>query len=281
MSTLPSPILPTGALRPISPVPLSTIASHPNYSSNSPGSSTSSRQADSAGARDERSRALQPKQILPAHPMAAQASTKAMEQQIKASNKTAAMESSVGPQKRATAHSKMQKHSALRIESFSSKESHVSDDEDEHEKNTLPLSSTGRKGKSSTVSSKSSKDEEHESEGSSSEDGDVDDKNDSGKSEGSDKDPLADLNGPDEKPFTADHFEDDEQEKAEREWQPEDVPRDGRPPRSKWPTVKYANFLRLRLPDLHEKLVLAVPGIGAAAAVRLSKRGIDTVRYLT
>ena len=274
MSTLPSPILPTASVRSTAPAPftLSTIASP----SNSLGRSTNSEQAD------ERSRALQPKQIPPAHPMATWASTKAMAEEKKYSNKTTA-ESSVRPQSGATTHSKMKSHPTLRIESFSSKVSHhqqsESDDEDEQDENTLPLSSTGRKEKSSTVSNKSSTndEEEQEGEGTSSEDVEVEDENDSRHSERSDNDSLAELNGPDEESFTANHVEEDEQEKGEREWQPENVPQDGRPPRGKWPTVKYASFLCLRLPDLHEKLVIVVPGIGASSAVRLSKRGIDTV----
>lgn len=206
-------------------------------------------------------------------------------------NKTAAMESNVRPQKEATALSKMQKHQTLRIESFSSEESpqQQNDSEEEDDKldeSKLPLSSIGLKspslsstGKSSTASIKSSEDEEdEEDEGSSSEDWHLEDK--SGQSNGSNDDSLAQLNGPDDEPFTADHYEDNEQEKGEREWQPEDVPRDGLPPHGKWPTAKYASFLRLRLPDLHEKLVVVVPGIGTAAAVRLSKRGIDTVCYV-
>ena len=183
----------------------------------------STRHAGSGGAREQRSRALQPKQIPPAHQMAIRASTKAIEQE-------AAKESSVRSQRGATAHSKQ-------------------DD------NTLPLSSSGRKGKFSTVSKSSKDKEEQESEGGSIEDGEV-----KGKSERSDKDPLAALNETDEEPFT----EDDELE-------------DDLPPRGKWPTVKFASFLCL--PDFHEKLVIVVPGIGAAAARRLFKRVTDIVCY--
>ena len=166
-------------------------------------------------------------------------------------------EPSVRAQSGATTHSKMQ---ALRIESFSSEESHHQQCESDDE-------------------------EKPEGDVSSSEDGEVENANDSGQTveeeeeeeeEENDDEAPAELNGSDEGSFTSDHFEDDEREKDEREWQP--GPRGAGQPHGKWPTLKYTRFLRLRLPDLRERLVTVVPGIGAAAGVRLAKRGTDTVR---
>ena len=48
-----------------------------------------------------------------------------------------------------------------------------------------------------------------------------------------------------------------------------------RPSRVKWPTIKYFSFILL--PDLREKRVTVVPGIGSAAAERLSSLGKTSV----
>ena len=159
------------------------------------------------------------------------------------------------------------------------------DDEDEQDEDTQPIPLPGSKGQPSTLceSSDERREEERVSEVEKVEDKDdsgqtaKDDEDDSGQTAEDDEDEaFVELNGPDEKPFTPNHYEDDKQEKGEREWQPEDVPQDGRPPRGKWPIVKYASFVRLRLPDLHEKLVTLMPGIGVLGE-RLSIRGIDTM----